>query len=76
MSVETNLWPLVKELATALDGDREHSEETISRLESELRGVPRVARDEIRRQIVQIIAGLSRLEVRLVASDGPIHSAI
>jgi len=71
-----NVWPLIKELATELDGSRQHSEQVIDQLETELRGVPRSARDEIRRQMVQIVASLSRLEVRLVASDGPMHSGV
>ena len=76
MSAAVNVWPFIKELATALDGNREHSEQTLNQLESELQGVPRKARDEIRRQMVQIVASLSRLEMRLVDSDGPVQSAV
>jgi hypothetical protein len=71
-----NIWPLIKELATELDGSRQHSEETIDQLETELRAIPRSARDEIRRQMVQIVASLSRVEMRLVASDGPMQSEV
>jgi hypothetical protein len=71
-----NVWPLIKELATELDGSRQHAEQMIDQLEIELRGVPRSARDDIRRQMVQIVASLSRLEMRLVASDGPLHSGV
>jgi hypothetical protein len=76
MSAAAHVWPLIKQLAAELDGNREHSEQTLDQLESELRGVTRNARDEIRRQMVQIVASLSRLEMRLVASDGPVQSAI
>ena len=76
MTAGRNVWPLIKELATELDGSRQHSEQVIDQLETELRGVPRSARDEIRRQMVQIVASLSRLEVRLVASDGPMHAGV
>jgi len=74
--VGINVWPVVKELAAELDGNRERSEQTLNQLEAELRSLPRNARDEIRRQMVQIVASLSRLEVRLVASDGPLQAAI
>lgn len=76
MTAGVHVWPLIKELATELDGSRQHAEQTIDQLEKELRGVPRSARDEIRRQMVQIVASLSRLEVRLVASDGPVQSDV
>jgi hypothetical protein len=72
----THIWPLIKELASELDGSRERSEQMISQLETELRGVPRSARDEIRRQMVQIVASLSRLEMRQVASDGPMQASV
>lgn len=72
MSAGENLWPVVSELATALDGDRESSEQTLNQLEAELRSIPREARDETRRQMIQIVAALSRLEVRMVDADGPL----
>jgi hypothetical protein len=76
MSAGTTVWPLIKELAAALDGSREYSEQTLDQLESELHGVPREARDDVRRQMVQVVASLSRLEMRLVDSDGPLQSAV
>jgi hypothetical protein len=76
MSAAVGVWPLVKELAAELDGNREHSEHTLDQLEAELRGVPREMRDEIRRSMVQIVASLSRLEMRLVAADGPVQAAV
>jgi hypothetical protein len=41
-------------------------------LETELRLIPREARDETRRQMIQLVAALSRLEVRMIAADGPL----
>ena len=76
MSAGTHVWPLIEELARELDGSREHSEQMLTQLATELRGVPRSARDEIRRQMVQIVASLSRLEVRLVASDGRVQASV
>jgi hypothetical protein len=45
-------------------------------LELELRSIPRGARDETRRQMIQLVAALSRLEVRLIAADGPLDISI
>lgn len=72
MSAGVNVWPVISELATALDGDRETSERTLDRLSAELRTIPRDARDETRRQMILIVAALSRLEVRMIDSDGPL----
>lgn len=72
MSAGVNVWPIISELATALDGDRETSERTLDRLSAELRTIPRDARDETRRQMILIVAALSRLEVRMIDSDGPL----
>jgi len=76
MSAGENVWQLVADLTTALDGDREASERKLDQLEQELRQIPRAARDETRRQMIQIVAALSRLEVRLIAADGPLPAAV
>jgi hypothetical protein len=76
MSAGENVWPLVTELAIALDGNREKSEQSLSQLERELKQIPREARDETRRQMIQIVAALSRLEVRLISADGPLPTAV
>jgi len=76
MSAGENVWPLVSELANLLDGDRVSSERTLDQLETELRLIPRQARDETRRQMIQIVAALSRLEVRMVDADGPLPTAL
>jgi hypothetical protein len=76
MSTGENVWPLIADLATALDGSRESSERTLDLLERELRGTPRGGRDEIRRRMIQIVAALSRLEVRMIDADGPLQAAV
>jgi len=76
MSSGEDIWPLIDKLATELDGDRESSERTLDQLESELHKRPRGARDETRRQMIQVVAALSRLEVRLIDADGPLRSAV
>jgi hypothetical protein len=76
MSAGANVWPLIRELAAELDVSREHSERTLDLLEKELRYLTREGRDDVRRQVVLIVASLARLEMRLVASDGPLQSAV
>jgi hypothetical protein len=76
MSPGENVWPLIDELATALDGSREISEQNLDQLQQELRATTRHARDEIRRQMIQIVAALSRLEVRMIDADGPLQVAV
>jgi len=76
MSVGENVWLLVTELAAALDGDRESSERMLDQLEAELRIIPREARDETRRQMIQVVAALSRLEVRMIETEGPLPTAV
>ena len=71
-----SLWMCIDVLAAALDGSREASEETLTRLEREVIRRPRAERDEIRRKIIVIVAGMSRLEVRLINSDGPSQAAV
>jgi len=76
MSTGETVWPLIAELANELDGDRESSERTLDQLEAELRKSRRDARYETRRQMIQVVAALSRLEVRLIEADGPLRSAV
>jgi hypothetical protein len=76
MSIGESVWHHVSTLSETLDGDREISEQTLERLFEELKSMPRDGRDEVRRQMILIVAGLARLEVRLVESDGPLQSAV
>ena len=76
MSAGENVWPLVHKLAAALDGNRESSERTLDALQTELRQSPRDARDDARRQMIQIVAALSRLEVRMIETDGPTQTTV
>lgn len=76
MPTGETVWHHVLSLSEALDGNREVSERTLERLYDELKAMPREGRDEIRRQMILIVAGLARLEVRLVESDGPLQAAV
>jgi hypothetical protein len=75
MKINT-IWDWIEGLAAALDGDRQDSEEMVNRLERELKLLSKQRRDEMRRLIIHIIAGLSRLEVRMMEHDGPIKSTV
>ncbi len=76
MPTGETFWDSVKNLSDALDGYREKSERTIDELQATLKALPLDDRNEIRRQMILIVAGLSRLEVRLVDSDGPLDVAV
>jgi len=71
-----SLWMCIDVLATAFEGNREAAEQTINELERDVIRRPRAERDEIRRKIIVIVAGMSRLEVRLINSDGPAPAAV
>jgi hypothetical protein len=76
MSAGDSVWQHVLRLSDALDGDRDVSERTLNQLFAEIKNLPRSDRDEIRRQMILIVAGLARLEVRLTESDGPVQTAV
>jgi len=76
MSTGKSNWYRIAELANDLDGDRESSERRLDELESDLRQFTSGERDEVRRQMIQIVAALSRLEVRMIETHGPLRSAI
>ena len=76
MSTGEPVWHHVQLLSEALDGNRDVSERTLECLFAELKAIPRSDRDEIRRQMILIVAGLARLEVRLTESDGPVQTAV
>jgi len=71
-----SFWISVDVLAAAFDGSREVGEQMIARLEREVIARPRAERDELRRKIILIVAGMSRLEVRLLGIDGPNSAAV
>src|SRR5262245_39876297 len=72
MSSGKTVWPLIEKLSHDLDGDRESSERHLDELEKDLREISREARDNMRRQMIQIVAALSRLEVRMIDAHGPL----
>jgi hypothetical protein len=71
-----SFWLCVETLATALNGGRAAAEHAIDRLEREIMARTSADRDEIRQKIIVVVAGLSRLEVRLMTCDGPTSAAV
>jgi hypothetical protein len=76
VSSQNEIWPLVRQLSDALDGNRDRNERILSELQESLRALPEEFRDLIRRQMILIVAGLSRLEVRLIDAHGPLNTAV
>ena len=72
----TTFMQCVQALAAQIDGARDVSESQINRLEQYLMDFPIPERNELRRQMILIVAGLSRLEVRMTAADGPLNVAV
>jgi hypothetical protein len=71
-----SFWLCIETLATALDGGRAAAEKTIDRLEREIMARTPADRDDIRQRIIVVVAGLSRLEVRLMSSAGPNSASV
>jgi hypothetical protein len=74
MSMNT-VWSCIETLAAALDGNRAAAEQSLDEFERAMRQLERGRRDEVRRLMILIVAGLSRLEVRMMETDGPLNSA-
>jgi hypothetical protein len=69
------VWSCIETLAAALDGNRAAAEQSLDEFERAMRQLERGRRDEVRRLMILIVAGLSRLEVRMMETDGPLNSA-
>lgn len=67
-------WNCIDALASALEGDRQGVEQHINDLEQELNQMSKRRREKVRRMIVVIVAGLSRLELRMKEADGPLNA--
>jgi hypothetical protein len=71
-----SFWLCIDTLSTTLNGGRAASERTIDQLERDIMARTAGERDELRQKIIIIVAGLSRLEVRLMSCDGPSRAAV
>jgi hypothetical protein len=68
-----NIFLCITALDAGLDCDREHSEKTLDALETDLFSMTLEQRSEVRRNMICIVAQLSRLEGRLMGQDGPLR---
>lgn len=62
-------WNCIDALGAALDGDRQSIENHLNQLERELMQMSQSRRDELRGMLIVIVAGLSRLEVRMKEAE-------
>jgi hypothetical protein len=68
-----NIFLCIEALDAGLDCDRANSEKTLDALEGDLVKMSLNQRNDVRRNMICIVAQLSRLEVRLMAHDGPLR---
>jgi hypothetical protein len=71
-----NLWLCMDALAAALECDHGDAEKTLDQLEAELEHLSEAERGNVRRKMICIVAQLSRLEVRMMATHGPLRPPI
>jgi hypothetical protein len=62
-------WMCVEALSCTLDGDPKTAEENFSVYENHALNFAPEKREHVRRQLVDVIGGLSRLEARLAEHD-------
>ena len=72
MSTTARIWSGIHELATAVGQDPTAAEAVVSRLEADLLKHDKPTRDALRREMISIVASLSRLESRLMLAEGPL----
>ena len=70
-----HFWLCVEALASTLDGDHKAAEENLSIYESHALNFSPQKRTRVRRNLFEIIGGLSRLATRLADHDGQIRPA-
>jgi hypothetical protein len=64
-----HFWFCVEALACTFDGDPKAAEQNLSNYENHARKFAPKKRAKVRRNLVEIIGGLSRLEIRLAERD-------
>jgi hypothetical protein len=70
-----NIWLCIEALAAGLSCDHQSAEDVLADLETDLKSLDTSARGNMREKLICIVGQLSRLEVRMMADDGPISSA-
>ena len=67
-----NFWLCMEALAAGLACDESHAEPTLNQMDHELQKMSGKERDAVRRRMICIVAQLSRLEIRMMTSHGPL----
>jgi hypothetical protein len=70
-----NIWLCIEALAAGLSCDHHTAEEVLVDLEADLKELDKPSRATMREKLICIVGQLSRLEVRMMADDGPHHLA-
>jgi hypothetical protein len=68
-----NIWLCIEALAAGLSCDDHSAEEVLADLEGALKQLDKPSRAAMREKLICIVGQLSRLEVRMMADDGPDH---
>jgi hypothetical protein len=72
MSATAKIWSSIQDLATAFGQNPAAAEAILNSMESDLLNHNKPSRDLIRREMICIVASLSRLESRLMTAEGPL----
>jgi hypothetical protein len=72
MSGTAKIWSSIRELAAVFGQNPSAAESILNSLEADLLKHGKPARDAIRREMICIVASLSRLESRLMTAEGPL----
>jgi hypothetical protein len=75
MPKNSNIWLCIEALSAGLSCDDHSAEEVIADLEADLKQFDKPSRAAMREKLICIVGQLSRLEVRMMAGDGPHNSA-
>ena len=71
MSKNSNIWLCIEALAAGLGRDHQDGEDVLADLEADLKRLDEASRATMREKLISIVGQLSRLEVRMMADDGP-----
>jgi predicted ABC-type transport system involved in lysophospholipase L1 biosynthesis ATPase subunit len=71
MPKNSNIWLCIEALAAGLGCDHQAAEDVLADLEADLKQLDEASRATMREKLISIVGQLSRLEVRMMADDGP-----
>jgi hypothetical protein len=71
MPKNSNIWLCIEALSAGLSCDHKAAEDVLTDLEADLKQFDQPSRASMREKLICIVGQLSRLEVRMMADDGP-----